>query len=233
VPVLASLSMPQATPGPSLGLVASYAKGREKGDKKGGKRGAQQGADEGHAADVPEFSLKPFEDMMGAAISHLQAELASMRTGRASPGLLEPVLVEAHGEKLQLKNYGAVTTRTPQLLVVTVFNPQDLPVVAQAIRDSPLQLQARVEGKEIHVPVPRLTLDMCAKLSKLVHQEAEAAKHSIRTHRHKALDLARRAFAATDERHRAEKEVQKLHDKYVAEVERLKALKDKDIKENH
>lgn len=148
--------------------------------------------------------------------------------------------------------------------------PQDGEAVARSIRESPLKLQARVEGKEVHVPVPRSapprqrrtlleaggaarleastwcadqtagtgcggrhtrrpTLDQVKGLVKLVAQEAEKSKGSVRSARHRALDAVRAAIKAKDERLRTEKQVQALTDRHIQEVERLKQAKDREL----
>jgi len=220
----------------SLGFAASYAtkKGGKagkggKGDKGGSKEAAS--ADGGDAA-AAEFSMAPFEKLMSAAVSHFQGELGKIHAGRASPGLLEPVEVSGHSERLPLRAYATVTVRSPSLLAVSVHNPQDTELVAAAIRSSPLRLSARVEGKEIVVPVPRPTLDGLKAMGKLVAQEAEKAKSAIRVARHKALKGIEGAIKADDAVHRAEKEVQKAADRMVAEVDRLKAAKEKELAEH-
>jgi ribosome recycling factor len=171
---------------------------------------------------------------MAAAIDHLQHELAGVRTGRANPGLLESLPVDHLGERRPLKALAAVTVRNAQVLAVSVFDPDDAAAVVKAIRDSPLALHAAAEGGELLVRLPRLTSEAVEKLVKLVHQEAEAAHVSVRRARARALDALKKAYGAgagsADERKRHEKGVQRLHDKYVAEVDRHRKAKDDELR---
>jgi len=217
--------------GPNILFVAGYAKGKGK-DVPGKKKG--KSAATADAGPAPEFDMDEAEKPMDQAVQHYKAELSNIRSGRANPGLLEPVQVEAHGQRLPLRSFGAVTQRNAHLLVVVPFDPADSAAVLKALQNSPLKLQAKLEGKEVHVPMPRPTMEMLERMVKLVHQEAESAKAAVRNARHRALDGLKRAMKDhPDDRFRTEKEVQKLCDQYVAEIDRLKALKDKDIRENH
>ncbi|KAF5836136.1 ribosome recycling factor domain-containing protein [Dunaliella salina] len=200
--------------------------------KKGKKGKGASDEDEGEAVEE-EFSLKPYSKLMDDAIHHLQAAFGKIHTGRASPGLLEPLEVHAHNERLPLYNFATVTVRNAQLLVANVYNAEDVEPVCTAIRHSPLKLQPRVEGKEVQVPVPRPTLDGLNAMMKLVRQEAEKAKTSVRSVRHKALEAVRKEFRAADNRKRAEKEVQKLHDVSIETVEKLRGLKNKELEASH
>ncbi|KAG1672999.1 hypothetical protein FOA52_005929 [Chlamydomonas sp. UWO 241] len=195
--------------GPCVSFAAGYAKGK-------GKAGGKKGAADEDAAPPPEFDLDAVEKEMAHARTHLTHELSNIRAGRATPGLLEPVMVEANNERLALRNFGQVTQRSNHLLVVALFNQADAAAVVKAIQESPLELQARLEGKEVHVPVPRPSMEMLARMSKLAHQEAESAK----------------ATGHPDERFRAEKEVQRLCDRFVGEIDMLKLKKDKDLQDN-
>lgn len=182
------------------------------------------------------FDARETEQGMEAAIGHFQKELANIRSGRANPGLLEPIMVESAsgGRKVQLKQMGTVTQRNASLLVVNVFDANETQSVVKAIRDSPLELQAKVESGEIQVPIPKPTTEMLQKMTKLVHQEAEHAKAAVRNSRHKALDSMKTLMEASskDEKFRLEKEIQKLTDRWIQEIERIRALKEKDIKSN-
>ena len=196
-----------------------------------GKKGKAIEADDDVGEGAP-FDFSVTEKNMEGAISHFQKELVNIRSGRANPGLLEPITVEsATGRRLQLKQIGTVSQRNASLLVVSVFDSIEVQSVVKAIRESPLKLQAKVESGEIHVPIPKPTTEMLQKMTKLVHQEAEHAKSAVRNSRHKALDSIK-TMQSKDERFRFEKEVQKITDRWVAEIERIRALKEKDIKAN-
>jgi ribosome recycling factor len=165
---------------------------------------------------------------MERAIEHLQHELANLRTGRATPGMLDHLKADVYGEKLPLKAVGSVSVRDAQLLVVTLFDPATVEAVVAAIAHSPLRLTPRAEGQEVLVPVPQPTAETLAALAKVCRSEGEAAKVSMRHVRKGAMEAARGA-ASEDERRRLEKEVQAVTDKYVAEADRLVEAKQADI----
>lgn len=170
---------------------------------------------------------------MTKAIDYLKQELAGVRSGRAHPGLLESLQVNAHGEHVPLKATAAVVVRNNATLAVMVYDPSLVDAVLTAIRTSPLELKAETEGGEIIVPIPRLSKESLSKMAKLVKKEAEDAKVSVRHSRQKALDALKKAPLSGDERRALEREVQKLHDKYVKDVDTLRAAKEKDLQEHH
>jgi len=167
--------------------------------------------------------------MMDHAIEHLQHELANIRTGRATPGMLDHLKVEAYGERVPLKAVGTVSVRDPQLLSVTLFDPSLAEAVTSGIARSPLKLNPRAEGQEVLVPVPPPTTETLAAMGKVCKSEGENAKVSVRHARKVAMDLVRSSEAPEDDRRRLEKEVQQLTDKYIEEAERLVFAKQDDI----
>ncbi|WIA13115.1 hypothetical protein OEZ85_006713 [Tetradesmus obliquus] len=220
---------------PFQGFAAHYAKG--KGSKKGGKHKAvEESEDEDAAAEAeePEFDPVPYQRLMEQALEHLQHELAGVRTGRAQPGLIENILVDAHGEHMPVKACGTVTVRNPQLLAVSLYDAELGAAVVKAIRNSPLSLNPAHEGNEVLVQLPRQTKDNIEKMIKLVAVEAEGAHQSIRRARQKGMDAIKKAFnaASADDKKRTEKEFQKLHDQFVADIERLNKLKDAELREH-
>lgn len=165
---------------------------------------------------------------MTKAIHHLQHELANIRTGRATPGMLDHLKIDAYGDKVPLKAVGTVSVRDSHLLIVTLFDPGLVTMVVSAIAKSPLQLNPRVEGQEILVPVPPPTAETVEAMRKLCKAEGETAKVSIRHARKLALDAAR-ALPSDDAKFRIEKQVQNLTDNFIAETDQLVAAKQKDI----
>ncbi|PSC69617.1 ribosome recycling factor [Micractinium conductrix] len=166
---------------------------------------------------------------MERALGHMQGELANIRTGRASPGMLDHLKVDVYGDRMPLKACGSVSVRDPQLLAVTVFDSDAVPAVVKAIAESPLKLNPRAEGQEVLVPIPRPTAETLAAMIKVCRAEAENAKVSVRHARKAAMDAAKK-LASEDERKRVEKEVQKLTDDYIAQVESVMTKKEAAIK---
>eukprot|EP00882_Tetradesmus_deserticola_P011483 GHRQ01012149.1.p1 GENE.GHRQ01012149.1~~GHRQ01012149.1.p1 ORF type:complete len:239 (+),score=77.64 GHRQ01012149.1:173-889(+) len=147
---------------PFQGFAAHYAK--VKGGRKSGKhKPAEESEDDDAAAaeaQQPEFDPIPYRRLMEQAVEHLTLELSGVRTGRANPGLIENILVDAHGEHMPVKACGTVTVRNPQLLAVTLYDAELAGAVARAIRNSPLSLNpSSSEGGELLVQLPRVTKD--------------------------------------------------------------------------
>ncbi|EFN54273.1 hypothetical protein CHLNCDRAFT_135841 [Chlorella variabilis] len=169
------------------------------------------------------------KSLMERALAHLQGELSNIRTGRATPGMLDHLKVDVYGDRLPLKACGSVSVRDPQLLVITVFDVDAVPSVVKAVSESPLRLSPRAEGQEVLVPIPRPTIESLEAMMKVCKVEGEQAKVSVRHARKLAMDAAKK-LGSEDERKRVEREVQKLTDEYVREVEGAVQRKEKSIK---
>jgi ribosome recycling factor len=180
---------------------------------------------------------------MGKALDHLRAELAGLRTGRASPGMLEHLPVPgAYGDggggdssgahAPPLRALAATTARDAHMLVVTPFDPATLPALEAALRDGPLALQPqRSSGGELVVPVPPPTKDAAAGMLKVARAAAEAARAAVRHARRSGMEAAKAAHAAEDDRRVVEKQVQRLTDEHTATVDKLVAAKEKALSE--
>lgn len=129
-----------------------------------------------HNVQIENFSLEAPKELMNKAVQHLRDELTGIRSGRASPGMLDSLQVVAYGEKMPLTAVGTVSVRDPQMLSVTVFDPDTAENVVKAIRDSPLQLNPVAEGSVVLVPIPSLTKESLQGMARLVRKEAEKCK---------------------------------------------------------
>jgi ribosome recycling factor len=173
---------------------------------------------------------------MEGAIETLKKEFAGLRTGRASPALLEPVRVEAYGSNQPLNQVANISVAGPGLLSVQVWDKSVVKAVEVAIRDSGLGLNPQTEGQVIRVPLPPLTQERRNELAKAAAKYAEAARVAIRGVRRdgmeqiKAMNTDKKAPLSDDEANRAQDEVQKLTDHYIKQVDALLAEKDKDIR---
>eukprot|EP00803_Ostreobium_quekettii_P006075 evm.model.scf_554.5 EVM.evm.TU.scf_554.5 scf_554:72770-74035(-) len=196
--------------------------------QKGGRH-REEAPKDAHVA-YEDFSTSEVEATMQRVIERLKGELANIRPGRASPGMLDHVEVRAYGERMPLKSLAAVSVRDPQLLAATVFDPATADAVAKAIRESPLQLTAQLEegGSEILVPLPRPTREGLAAMARVAGKEAEAAKVGVRQARKAGMDAAG-GLGGEDDVKRAERDVQRLTDRYIGEVERIRQAKEREI----
>jgi len=174
---------------------------------------------------------------MDGAIETLKKEFAGLRTGRASPALLEPIRVEAYGSNQPLNQVANISVSGPGQLSVQVWDKSVTKAVEVAIRDSGLGLNPQAEGQVIRVPLPPLTQERRNDLAKTAAKYAEAAKVAIRGVRRdgmeqtKSAEKDKKAPISQDEAKDWSDEIQKLTDQYIKQVDQLLAEKDKDIRQ--
>ena len=173
------------------------------------------------------------DQKMHKSIETFKANLAKIRTGRASPGILEHIMVDYYGNPTpisQVANLGLADART---INVTPWEKNMVAVVEKAIRDSDLGLNPATQGAVIRVPMPPLTEERRKELTKVVKSEGEETKIAIRNLRRDANEHLKRLVKdkeiSEDEERRAQDEIQKLTDRYVADVDKLVVEKDKEI----
>jgi len=174
---------------------------------------------------------------MDGAIDLLKKELSGLRTGRASPALLEPVRVEAYGNNQPLNQVANVSVAGPGLLSVQVWDKSVVKAVEIAIRDSGLGLNPQTEGQVIRVPLPPLTQERRNELIKTAHKYAESAKVAVRGVRRdgmeqvKAQEKDKKAPISQDDAKHWSDEVQKLTDQYTKQIDQILTDKEKDIRQ--
>jgi len=176
---------------------------------------------------------KSVEQKMQKSIEAFKADLAKIRTGRAHTGLLDHIQVDYYGSMVpvnQVANVGLADART---ISVQPFEKKMVGVVEKAIRDSDLGLNPSTMGDVIRVPMPALTEERRKELTKVVKSEGESAKVAVRNLRRDANEqfkkLVKDKTISEDDDRRGQDEVQKLTDKYVAEIDKMVAEKDKEI----
>lgn len=131
---------------------------------------------------------------LSQAVEHFKATLQSLRTGRANPGMLDGVTVEAYGTQMPLNQVGNITVPESQLLQITPFDPNNLQAIATAIRNNQaLGLNPADDGRVVRVPVPPLTEERRRELAKQIGQKQEDANVSLRSVRHDAIDAIDKA----------------------------------------
>jgi ribosome recycling factor len=173
------------------------------------------------------------EQKMTRSIETLKTDLAKVRTGRAHTGLLDHIHVDYYGTSMPLSQVANVTLADPRTIGVTPWEKKMIPVVEKAIRDSDLGLNPATSGDMIRVPMPALTEERRKELIKVVHKEAEAAKIAVRNVRRDANEHLKKLLkdkqCSEDDERRAHDDLQKLTDRYVAEVDRLLQGKEADL----
>lgn len=172
---------------------------------------------------------------MENALEHYRKELRNLRSGRANPGLLDSVSVEAYGTSMRLKELANVTVSEARQLLVTPFDPQMASAIGKGIEKANLGIQPIVDGNAVRVPVPPLTEEMRKEIVKQAKQKAEEAKVGVREVRRKSNDSVKKLKSggeiAEDEQKKLEKVIQDLTDKFCKEVDDLLKEKEKDILE--
>src|ERR1700677_2168672 len=172
---------------------------------------------------------------MDGALETLRREFAGLRTGRAHPGLLEPVKVVAYGTEMPLNQVGTVGTPEPRMLTVQVWDKSMVSAVEKAIRDSGLGLNPATDGMLIRVPIPQLTTERRNELVKMAHKYGEGAKISVRAVRRDGMEQIKghekKHEIGEDLAKTWSDEVQKLTDQYVKKVDDNLADKEKDIRQ--
>ena len=176
---------------------------------------------------------KTAEHKMQKSIESLKADLTKVRTGRAHIGLLDHVQVDYYGSMVPVNTVANITLVDPRTLGVQPWEKNMVAKVEKAIRDSDLGLNPATQGELIRVPLPALTEERRRDLTKVVKHECENARVAIRNLRrdgNAALkDLVKKKECSEDEERRAQDEVQKLTDKYIAEVDKMYAQKETEL----
>src|SRR6186997_2310467 len=179
-------------------------------------------------------TLTEFEKRMDGALEALKKEFAGLRTGRASVNLLDPVMVEAYGQRMPLIQVGTVSAPEPRLLTVNVWDKSLVTPTAKAIRDAGLGLNPSPDGQLVRVPIPELTAERRDELAKLAHKYAEHGRVAVRNVRRDGMEslkkLEKDHKISQDEHRQKSDEVQKLTDRYVKQVDEVLAHKEKEIK---
>lgn len=163
------------------------------------------------------FDTKSYEEKMTSAVAHFQDELKKVRTGRAHPGMLDSVLVEAYGQRVPLNQVANVMAPEAQMLTVTPFDPSTIQSIAAGIRqDQTLGLNPSDDGRMIRVPIPPLTEERRKLLVKQTSEKVEEARIALRNVRQDALKEAKRKKEAKEVSEDDMKSIEKSIDASVA-----------------
>lgn len=182
---------------------------------------------------VTTFDLGDVKRRMQGAINALKHDLGSLRTGRASPTLLDPIHVDAYGASMTMAQLATVSVPEPRLLSVQVWDRSMVSAVEKAIRDSDLGLNPQTEGQTIRLRIPEMTEQRRKEMVKVAHKYAEEARVAIRHVRRDGLDLLKKmekdhAISQDDEKRQAD-QVQKATDEAIGEVDHVLAGKEREI----
>jgi ribosome recycling factor len=172
---------------------------------------------------------------MDGALETLRREFAGLRTGRASPGLLEPVRVEAYGGEVPLTQVGTIGVPEARMLTVQVWDRSLVGAVERAIRDCGLGLNPASDGQLVRVPIPQLTAERRNDLAKAAGRYTEGARVAVRGVRRDGMDqikaLEKKHEIGEDDVGRWSDDVQKLTDQYIRKIDESLAEKERDIRQ--
>ena len=179
------------------------------------------------------FDLGDIKRRMQGAVAALKHDLGSLRTGRASPSLLDPLQIDAYGATMSISQVATVSVPEPRLLSVQVWDRGMVSAVEKAIRDSDLGLNPLTEGQTIRLRIPEMNEQRRKEMVKVAHKYAEEARIAARHVRRDGLDLLKKlekdgTISQDDEKRQAE-QVQKATDQTITEIDQALAAKEKEI----
>lgn len=179
------------------------------------------------------FDLADVKRRMQGAINAFKNDLASLRTGRASPNLLDPIQVDAYGSLMPITQVATINVPEPRLLSVQVWDRGMVAAVEKAIRESDLGLNPQTEGQVIRLRIPEMNEQRRKEMVKVAHKYAEEARVAVRHVRRDGLDLLKKlekdSAISEDDGKRHADQVQKATDQFVAEIDGLLVTKEKEI----
>ena len=180
---------------------------------------------------IPEL-VKHARELMHKAVESTKRELQGIRSGKATPQLLDVVRVEAYGSTVPITQVALVSAPEPRMITVQPFDKGLSQAIEKAIRDAGLGLNPASQGAVIRVPLPMLSEERRKELVKVVHKLAEEGKIAVRHARTETLSRIKKVERIPeDDKTRAEKDVQKLTDEHVKQVDQLIAAKEAEIME--
>ena len=182
-------------------------------------------------SDEFELDTDDLKRRMDGAMANLRTEFASLRTGRASAAMLEPVMVEAYGQMTPINQVGTVNVPEPRMVTINVWDKSLVGKVEKAIRESGLGINPQLNGTIIMLPIPELNEERRRELSKVAAQYAESARVAIRNVRRDGMDRIKRAKdgMSEDDQKLWEAEVQELTDAYIRKVDEALETKQAEI----
>ncbi len=177
--------------------------------------------------------LKDTETRMGKTLESTAADFATLRTGRANPAMLDGLKVDYYGTPMNVRDLANITSPEPRVLLIEPWDKAAMPLIEKAIMNSNLGLNPNSDGVRIRLNIPALTTERRKEFVKQLAGKAEAGRVALRNIRRDANEHLKKDEEVTeDEAKRAEKDVQKLLDKYVAELEAMTKTKESELMEN-
>jgi len=180
---------------------------------------------------IPQI-LKDCRTAMDKGLDVAKREFASVRSGKASPSMLDTVRVEMYGQQMMLNQVASIAAPEPRTILVTPFDKGQVKAVEKAIRESDLGLEPSTQGGVIRVPLPQMNEQRRKELVKVVHKLAEDGKIAVRHARTSARDQLKKLNGVSeDDVKHAEKDLQKIHDDYIGKIDSMIKAKEAEIME--
>ncbi len=179
-----------------------------------------------------DIDLDAIEKRMDGALAALRTEFASLRTGRASAGMLDPVLVEAYGSPTPINQLGTITVPEPRMVLVNIWDKSLVNAVDKAIRNSGLGINPQMDGTILRLPIPELNEERRRDLSKVAGQYAEHARVAVRNVRRDGMDQLKKAKAAgmgEDDQKMWHDEIQELTNAAIKKIDLALESKQEEI----
>jgi ribosome recycling factor len=174
--------------------------------------------------------LKDCRTSMEKGVEAAKREFASVRSGKASPSMLDQVKVEMYGQMMAFNQCAQVSAPEPRLLLVTPFDKGQIKPIEKAIRESDLGLDPAIQGPVIRVPLPAMNEQRRKELVKVLHKYAEDGRIAVRHGRTHARDLLKKLDGVSeDDVKQAEKDLQKAHDEFIAKIDAMMKAKEVEI----
>lgn len=184
---------------------------------------------------MPQSVIKEMEERMNKAIATLKKDLASLRAGRANPAMLDRIVVDYYGTPTPISQLATISVPEPRMLTIQPWDKSALKEIDRALQQSDLGISPSNDGVVIRLVIPPLTEERRKELVKLAAKSGEESKVAIRNIRRDANDeikkLEKAAAISEDESRRHQESVQKITDKFIAEVDKIVKEKEKDIME--
>jgi ribosome recycling factor len=181
---------------------------------------------------TPDEILLEAEEKMIKTEEFVQHEFTGVRTGKASPALVENIMAEVYGSQMRIREIAGITTPEPRMLVITPWDATSLHAIEKAIQKSSIGINPVIHGKAIRLILPELSTERRQEMVKMAHKMSEDGRVAVRHVRRDAMELLRKAKAAglsEDDEKNAEKELQKLTDQYIAKIDEHLKHKEKEI----
>ena len=170
---------------------------------------------------------------MQAAVDHLNAELKSIRTGRANPAIVDPIMVEVYGTQMRLKDLAAISAPEPRQLLITPFDASNTPSIGQAIEKANLGLQPIIDANAVRLNVPPMDENVRKEMVKQCNKKKEEGKVSVRNIRRDSKEVLKKMKSSgelsEDDVKRFEKELQDLTDQFCKDIDERVLEKEKEV----